>query len=716
MLTSDVTYTNGDAVASLKIAELPEHGTLELGNSPVVVGQEITVGNFDDLTYEPDDFFDQTDYFGVKLSSDGTTYDSANSLVSILVLGENDKPEIDAPSSIGVTEGETASGVGAAIVGSFDDPDTDDSLSEVEITGIPGATFGSVKYTSDSGSLITLTSVTSGSDPVAVLSASEAASLIFIANEDVVDESIDPVEVKIEYNVVDSEGESSAASGTLTIQINDGDDAPSLPVGTGPNDFKADYVMPENIVDVPHKLNPGADEETPNTLKYSISGTDASKLDVDSANGQLSFRSAPDYEDPDDSNKDNIYSFDYTVTDDAGQTATLAMKVTITDKEQGFSLTETAVTIDEGSTVAMTAVVEADDTSNDYTFSLADTGDSDLFEIDEDSGEVTFKSKPDAEDPLDGNTPTGVYDLEIIVTDSVELDGSSAHTDTIAVAITVEDIHDSAPALAGSTPITANSPLSGWTIDATEGELAITVAENTAVTSDTTLLTFRYDNGEKSSALVNEADLTFSLTSDAGTSNFEVSSTTVTNGVATVKLDVVEDAELDYESKDYDDGEFTLTLKVTDNDDGTTAATAISVELTDVNEKPYYEGDGPQSVGVDAGDSENIGMEIIDNLIDPEGEDLLFTFNNLQTTNTGELRYEKSGVVIVVDDGTGSSGTYTLTWNEVETLEFFAKDIADNDESDNLVLDIEYSVDDDITTNADAPLEDAVVPIAIDYE
>ena len=633
MLTSDFTYSNGDAVASLKIAELPENGTLELSNFAVSVGQEITVGDFDNLVYEPDDYFDQTDSFAVNLSSDGSTYDSARSLINIQVLGVNDDPEIEAPSVVGVAEGGTATGVGAAIVGSFDDPDTGDTLSEVDITSVPDAALGLVKYTSDSGSLITITSV-SDTNP-AVLSATEAASLIFVASDTAVASEEGLADGNIVYYVIDADGESSNASGTLKIQVSDGDDAPSLPLGTGDDDFKAEYTMYENIVDVPHKLNPATDEETPDTLKYSIGGTDASKFNVDSANGQLSFRSAPDYEDADDSNKDHMYKFDYTVTDDAGQTATVEMSVEILDKVQSFSLTDNSVTVDEGSTIAMTAAVTVADTSNSHTFSLGDTNDSNLFVIDEDSGQITFKEVPDSEDSA--NDDDGSYEVDVVITDVDE-----DHVETETVTITVTDIHDTPPALTEENsdldekPIGDLSPENGpWTIGIVEGDLSIEVAENTEVNDDDQpLLKLRYVNGEASTALNSDPDLSFALTSSAGTSNFAitsaVSNTNSTEGLVTkLKIFAVEGAELDRENQSYNDGEFQLTLKITDNDDGTTAETVNNVEINNENEDPILVND-PVEISLQDEDEEVFGDHITSEIKDPEGEDLFYKISSIE--------------------------------------------------------------------------------------
>ena len=53
------------------------------------------------------------------------------------------------------------------------------------------------------------------------------------------------------------------------------------------------------------------------TLTYLISGgTDQSKFDINSSSGEITFKSAPDFEAPADSNSDNLYTVEITVSDD----------------------------------------------------------------------------------------------------------------------------------------------------------------------------------------------------------------------------------------------------------------------------------------------------------------------------------------------------------------------------------------------------------------
>ena len=66
-----------------------------------------------------------------------------------------------------------------------------------------------------------------------------------------------------------------------------------------------------------------------NPLSYSLSGPDASNMSI-STTGVVSFAVAPDFENPTDENKDNIYSFNATVSD-GNFSATCCFTITVTN-------------------------------------------------------------------------------------------------------------------------------------------------------------------------------------------------------------------------------------------------------------------------------------------------------------------------------------------------------------------------------------------------
>ena len=67
-------------------------------------------------------------------------------------------------------------------------------------------------------------------------------------------------------------------------------------------------------------------------ITYSISGgADAKKFSIDGNTGELRFKNAPNFEKPQDSNKDNIYEVQVKATNDSGASTTQDMRVTVKD-------------------------------------------------------------------------------------------------------------------------------------------------------------------------------------------------------------------------------------------------------------------------------------------------------------------------------------------------------------------------------------------------
>ena len=91
-----------------------------------------------------------------------------------------------------------------------------------------------------------------------------------------------------------------------------------------------------------------------NSLTYSVSGNDGSKVSITST-GVVSFINAPDYENPEDENGDNIYSFNVSVSDGSLSIA------------EGFTITVTNDTSDDVDTfVAWDGVLLKNDTYKPY--------------------------------------------------------------------------------------------------------------------------------------------------------------------------------------------------------------------------------------------------------------------------------------------------------------------------------------------------------------
>ena len=124
----------------------------------------------------------------------------------------------------------------------------------------------------------------------------------------------------------------------------------TAPINTAPtiNNSSNDYSTVEGETS---GFMVNASDAEGNSLTYSVSGNDGSKMTV-TTSGVVSFISAPDFEIPGDANGDNIYSFNVSVSDGNLSTA------------EGFTITVTNDTSDDNADTfaAWDGVLVKDDT------------------------------------------------------------------------------------------------------------------------------------------------------------------------------------------------------------------------------------------------------------------------------------------------------------------------------------------------------------------
>ncbi|TYL92865.1 hypothetical protein FXB40_23515 [Bradyrhizobium rifense] len=116
------------------------------------------------------------------------------------------------------------------------------------------------------------------------------------------------------------DGHGGSATQNITVTLTGIDDAPVI--GSGPTASFA-----ENGTGVAYHVA-ATDVDSP-ALTYSLSGTDAALFDV-SAKGDVTFKSAPDFEAPKDANHDNVYDVTVAVSD-GEKITTKNVAITVTD-------------------------------------------------------------------------------------------------------------------------------------------------------------------------------------------------------------------------------------------------------------------------------------------------------------------------------------------------------------------------------------------------
>ena len=200
-----------------------------------------------------------------------------------------------------------------------------------------------------------------------------------------------------------------------------------------------------------------SDVDASSTLVFSVESTgDGGKFNINSSTGVLTFKNAPDFEMPTDvgdTAMNNTYAVTVKVEDNGSpkMDATHAVKVTVTNVNEAPEITTdgtayTAFNVDEGTaTSAVIKTYEATDADADsvLTWSLEgnDAGDFTITKNAQGHGELKFANVPDHESPADSDTDN-VYDVTVKVQDN----HSGTLSDTLSVAVTVDDV-DETPAV-----------------------------------------------------------------------------------------------------------------------------------------------------------------------------------------------------------------------------------------------------------------------------
>ena len=125
-----------------------------------------------------------------------------------------------------------------------------------------------------------------------------------------------------------------------------------------------------------------------------------------SETGALSFTNPPDFENPTDSGRDNVYNVTVQAQDAAFKTADLDVTVTVTDHNEGveptISTRRPPATYRENGTSAVYTFRASDPQRDTHHLDAGGTDAAD-FTIGQDTGVLTFATSPDFEIPEDAD-------------------------------------------------------------------------------------------------------------------------------------------------------------------------------------------------------------------------------------------------------------------------------------------------------------------------
>ena len=237
--------------------------------------------------------------------------------------------------------------------------------------------------------------------------------------------------------------------GSLDVTVTVTDVNEEAPVVTGSDS----RTVSENTTSVIYTYR-ATDADLGDIITWSTSGADGHLFEMNKQ-GALSFREAPDYENPRDSDQDNVYELEVVATDSMGLTGELMVTITVTEVNEGPEITGTpSYSIQEFHQSLANATYSATDPEGDsissWRLSGSDGGDFTITDTRELTGrntaDLSFRYPPDVDRPADSNRDNeylvtirayddrgryGSYDVTVTVTAANEppvITGSDART------------------------------------------------------------------------------------------------------------------------------------------------------------------------------------------------------------------------------------------------------------------------------------------------
>ena len=259
----------------------------------------------------------------------------------------------------------------------------------------------------------------------------------------------------------------------VTVGVEDVNEAPTIT-----STSKTDFSYRENGTATIYTFKTTDPER--GTITWSTSGADGSDFAI-SENGALTFTSPPDYEIPQGSGSNSEYEVTVEARDDAFNTSSLPVTVTVTDVNEGPEVSgqQSLSFAENQATDQVLATYNATDPEDPFTpitrWSLtgADAGD---FTINE-NGELSFRNVPDHEKPADSNRDNA-YNFSVRASDG-------RYYGYLEVTVTVDEVNEP-PAVTGTTSFTyrengtaiiytfkATDPEKGtiyWSVTGTDGD------------------------------------------------------------------------------------------------------------------------------------------------------------------------------------------------------------------------------------------------------
>ncbi len=428
--TVEATDLDGDTV-TYSISGGDDAGKFSIGGSSGVL-TFISAPNHE----QPADSNSDNVYIVEVTAADGNE-GSDTQTISVTVDNVNEPPVI------------TSNGGGATAAISVDD-------------GQVGVT--TVAATDEDGDTITYT-VTGGADQYMFIINSSSGEMKFSIVPDYNFPADDGEDNVYDVEVTVSDGNGGSDIQTISVAIAQLSSVPSIKSDGGGETAAVTVEEAQTAVTTIQAADIDGD-----VITYSISGgDDAALFEIDSATGELTFAGAPDFEQPSDSNSDNIYVVEVTATDKDGSDSQ-TISITVTDVDDTIRITsdgggKTADVTAAENQIAVTTVTAIENDGDVITYSISGGDDAGFFAIDSASGVLTFTSEPDYENPGDSNGDN----IYVVIVAAADKDASTSQT----INVTISNVDD-------SPIITSNGGGDSASVNILENQTAVTTVKATA--------------------------------------------------------------------------------------------------------------------------------------------------------------------------------------------------------------------------------------------
>ena len=293
-------------------------------------------------------------------------------------------------------------------------------------------------------------------------------------------------------------------------------------------------------------------------IAYTLTGLDSAHFNLDSEAAALSFKQAPDFDNPQDQGQDNSYTITVNATDGSHTTTqAITIEVSNVDEIPQFTPASDSIEIPEKTTTTIYTAAASDEDGDGITYTLLGT-DSAHFTLNPESGDLNFATSPDFENPQDQDGDND-YHIEIQAT-------STNHSASLQLSISVTDVEEYAPYFdnAASVASLTEDP-------ATEGQ-------------QTPILALEFEVYDVEDDAANHA-LSLEL-EGADSSLFQLSTSTSANSY---QVHFITAPDFDHPHDSDQDSNYSFTIVATDSD-GTESQFSSTIVVEGINdEAPYFD-------------------------------------------------------------------------------------------------------------------------------